>query len=294
MSRTARLIFNPAAGPRGRGPGVEAVLAALRSGGLDAEAAPTAAPGHATELAAEAARAGVEVAVAWGGDGTVREVTTGLLGTRTALGIVPGGTTNVVAIAFGLPSKALPAAARLGALPARPIDVGLCGGQPFLMQASSGPEAHLMERVAGSRLKAWLGLPGVILASVPVLLRYRFPEVVVRADGELVRCTGAMVCNISEVAGPYRVAPDGRFDDGQLELLVFRGRGLWATAGFAFALFFGRHLRRADTELRPVRHVVFEPSPGARLQLDGDAIDVPRPAETHLAPQRLLALVDAR
>ena len=60
--------------------------------------------GHATRFAHDAARRGVDVVVGFGGDGTLNEVATGIAGTDTALGVLPGGSTNVFARTIGLPN----------------------------------------------------------------------------------------------------------------------------------------------------------------------------------------------
>jgi diacylglycerol kinase (ATP) len=291
--RRAVLVYNPAAGRRRHGARLPAVLEALREGGIAAEPVPTERPHHATELARAAAAGGTaEAVIAWGGDGTVREIATGLVGTSVALGVLPGGTTNVVSIAFGLGRNPLRAARRLGRLEPRPIDVGLCDGRPFLMQASCGPESYLMHRVHQGALKTRFGLIGIMLHSLPILREYGYPEIEVVADGRAIRAASAMVCNISEVAGPFRMIPDGRFDDGRLELIVLHGRGMRAVVGFAADLFIGRHSRRRDVEILPVERVTLAGPPGSFVQIDGDAISVPHPVEVRLAEAKLLALVE--
>src|ERR1700687_3642851 len=102
--RRAALIYNPIAG-RGRLERVlEAVLRTCRREGFELDPVPPAAPGQATDLAGELAREGrVEAVFALGGDGTAREVACGLLGSQTRLGILPGGTANLMALALGLP-----------------------------------------------------------------------------------------------------------------------------------------------------------------------------------------------
>jgi len=289
--RRALLLYSPVSGRRRHAALLPRVLAALREAGLDARAEPTAGPGAATQAARTAVASGqVEAVVAYGGDGTVREVAAGLIGSPVALGVLPGGTTNVVSIAFGLGTDPLAAAGRLAALAPAPIDVGLCAGHPFLMQASSGIEAYLMARL-DSRLKHRFGFAGPVLQAFEALRRYSFPPVQFEADGRRDEAAGVMVCNISEVAGPYRMAPDGRFDDGRLELLVFRGRGRRAAAAFAIDLFRGAHSRRSDVEIRQVERVRLLGAPGAPVQIDGDALRQAHPVEIGLAPQRLLALV---
>ncbi len=80
------------------------VVAELREV-FDVTAAWPIGPDEARETAAEAAQDGFGVVVAMGGDGVVHHVANGIAGTDTALGIIPAGTTNVVARIFGLPSR---------------------------------------------------------------------------------------------------------------------------------------------------------------------------------------------
>lgn len=287
--RDGLLIYNPTSGMRRHARRLPRILEALRAGGIAAEAVASERRGQATELA-RAAAGSVDVVFAYGGDGTVREVAEGLYGSTTPLGVLPGGTTNVVAIAFGLPRDPVEAARRLCRAAPRAVDVGLCGGRPFLMQASSGVEAYLMARL-DPELKAWLGFAGAVLQALGVVLRYRYPQLELRVDGEPVTATGAMVCNIPEAAGPFRMVPEGKYDDGQLELLLFRGRGRAAVVSFCLDLYRGVHARRRDIEIRPVREVVFEGPAEAYVQLDGDALLEPYPVVVRLAERKLRALV---
>lgn len=291
--RLARLVYNPTSGRRRHRSRLEAILAALHAGGFEVEAVPTERRGHAIEIARAAAADGVETVFAYGGDGTVREVAEGLYGSQAALGVLPGGTTNVVSIAFGLGQDPVEAARRLCRVEPRPVDVGLCGGRAFLMQASSGVEAYLMARL-DPLMKARFGFAGAVMQAVGVFFRYRYPQIELRADGERIRATGAMVCNISEAAGPYRMVPEGAFDDGQLELLLFSGTTRASVASFCIDLYRGAHAKRGDVRIQPVREVVFEGPPEAFVQIDGDPMPAPHPIEVRLAPQRLMALVAGR
>ncbi len=291
--RRGLLIYNLAAGSGRHRARLQNLLRILRDGGIATEAVATQHPGHATTLARDAAAArSVDVVFAHGGDGTVREVAAGLLGTPVALGVIPGGTVNVVRIAFGLPARPEQAAARLCQLAPRPMDVGLCDGKPFLMQASAGSVAHVMARTQGSWLKARCGLAGIVAASLPALLDYGYPEIEAEIDGQPVRAYSVMVCNISELAGPYRMVPAGRHDDRQLEVALFHGKGFLAEASFSFDLYRGRHASRPDVAIRPMSVVRILGPRGLALQIDGDAIDARLPVELRLADERLLVLAE--
>jgi len=76
----------------------------------DVEVVETNRRGHATRFAHDAARRGVDVVIGYGGDGTLNEVATGIAGTDSALGVLPGGSTNVFARTLGMPNDPVAAA----------------------------------------------------------------------------------------------------------------------------------------------------------------------------------------
>ena len=131
--------------------------------------------GHATRFAHDAARRNFDVVVGFGGDGTLNEVATGIAGTETALGVLPGGSTNVFARTIGLPNDPVDAVDHLangidaGAF--EPIGLGQVNGRYFCFHTGVGFDAAVVERVEkrGS-LKRWLGHPLFIWAGVTTWL----------------------------------------------------------------------------------------------------------------------------
>jgi len=181
--RRGALVYNPVAGRRRATALRDAICAALAAGGWEVEAAPTAGPGDATPLAATLAREGrVEAVFAAGGDGTLREVAAGLLGSDVALAPLPMGTTNVLVRALGVPREPLAAARALAAGVRRPLAVGVCGETPFLMMVSAGLDAAIMGALSGP-LKARFGLGAVLAQGLGVWWRYPFPAVTAHWSG---------------------------------------------------------------------------------------------------------------
>jgi diacylglycerol kinase family enzyme len=293
--RRAALLFNPAAGSH-RTPRTAAALERLFTRrGVRLELLATGRPGEATALAREAAARGdLTCLFALGGDGTLREVAAGVLGSELPVAVLPGGTTNVVAGALGLPRSPL-AAARLlldrGEI--RSVDVGLAGGEPFLMQASAGLDARALAAVSPGA-KRRFGRLAVVAAGLVAWARYRFPEIELEADGERLRATGVAVCNLPEYAGPYRLAPGGSWEDGRLDLFLFRGHGRRAALGVGLALVRGRHAVRPEVEIRPVGEVRLLGPAGIDFQVDGDLLRPRLPLAIRLAPGRLRLLAPAR
>ena len=141
----------------------------------DVEMVETNRRGHATRFAHDAARRGLDVVVGFGGDGTLNEVATGIAGTDTALGVLPGGSTNVFARTLGMPNDPVQAVEYLAngidADGFRPIGLGQVNGRYFCFHTGVGFDAAVVERVEkrGS-LKRWLGHPLFIWAGLTTWL----------------------------------------------------------------------------------------------------------------------------
>lgn len=291
--RRAALIYNPAAGRGAIARRLDAVLAALRAGGFAVEPQPTGGPDGATRIARQLAADGhAEVVFAFGGDGTIREVAAGLLGSDVPLGILPGGTVNLLALALGLPPDSVAAAAVLARLPARTLDVGLAGDTPFLMMVSAGLDASLLGVLHGG-LKRRFGRAGIAGQGLAHWWSYPYPALEVEADARHARASFAAVANIPFYGGPYRLVPQARPDDGHLDLLLFAGTGRRATLGFALDLLRGAHLRRADVTVSPIQEVILHGPPGALAQIDGDLCREILPLRVRLAPTSLQVLAPA-
>ena len=116
-------------------------------GRYDVEAIDTQAQGHATELCHEAAEAGYDVVVAFGGDGTVNEVANGLAGTDTPLTCLPGGATNVYCRTLGIPGDVVDATEHLLGIAddfrPRRVDTGLVNGRHFVFASGIGLDASV-------------------------------------------------------------------------------------------------------------------------------------------------------
>jgi diacylglycerol kinase family enzyme len=141
----------------------------------DVEVVETNRRGHATRFAHDAARRGIDVVIGYGGDGTLNEVATGIAGTDTSLGVLPGGSTNVFARTLGLPNDPVEAvdflAAGIDAADFRPIGLGQVNGRYFCFHTGIGYDAAVVQKVErrGS-LKRWLGHPLFISAGLSTWL----------------------------------------------------------------------------------------------------------------------------
>jgi diacylglycerol kinase family enzyme len=132
--------------------------------------------GHATRFAHDAARRGIDVVIGFGGDGTLNEVATGIAGSDTALGVLPGGSTNVFARTLGLPNDPLAAVEHLAAGldddDPRPIGLGRVNGRFFCFHTGIGFDAAVVRAVEQrASLKRYLGHPLFMWAALTTWAR---------------------------------------------------------------------------------------------------------------------------
>jgi len=127
------------------------VIAKALSADFKLEVVDTEARGHATDLARDAVDQGFDAVLAFGGDGTINEACQELVGTDVAFGLLPGGTTNVMARSLGIPRDPVDAtafaASHLRSGTKRRINVGRLGARYFLFSAGMGLDAAVVRRV---------------------------------------------------------------------------------------------------------------------------------------------------
>lgn len=264
------------------------VIRKALAGDHDVELVETSRRGHATRLAQGAAADGVEVVVCLGGDGTVNETANGLVGTDTALGVLPGGSTNVFARTIGLPNDPIEAAAvLLEAMDARSIrrvGLGVVNGRYYTFHVGVGFDAALVEQVERrSGLKRWAGHPLFMYAGLSTWLRHydrRRPHFTVTfPDGDRVEdgyFTVAANTNPYTFVGakPFDIAPDATLDNGLSVVTVrsLRGDRLLRIMGKALkgdgALAKDRWIHyRPDVDALTIEAIDGRPFP---YQVDGD------------------------
>ncbi|HYP24633.1 MAG TPA: diacylglycerol kinase family protein [Actinomycetota bacterium] len=297
------LIVNARAGSvRAR---TKEVIAKALSADFKLEVADTLSRNHATELAADAVDRGFDAVVAFGGDGTVNEAAQTLVGTGVALGVLPGGSTNVMARSLGIPRDPVDATAyvaeRLRSGSRRSINVGDFGGRYFLFSAGIGLDAEVVKRVEGdpeakARSAEWTFVRKAVATGVREY-RGKSPWLTVEVEGhEPVRTLFAICCNGRPFTYfkrlPVEVCPRARLDGG-LDLYTLSKVRLGTVPRIAWSIFVTRsHVgwRNAHYfhDLEGFSLSADVPLP---VQVDGDYIGEQQEATVRLVPEGLEVLV---
>lgn len=289
------LIVNPAS-RRGASSLASARRAFVRAG-VRCEEHSTSAAGDAEQVAR--LRGGDYDAVfALGGDGTVMEVLQGLFGTKIPVGVLPGGTGNLVARALGIPLSVRRAVRQLLAGTTREIDLGMLGeGRVFAFAAGIGIDASMVARTSAAAKRRFGVLAYIVTAVRATLALERFAlEATVDGVTHRYRATSAMIANFGSVLGGWiRLGPGIQENDGMLDLCVFAP----ASARDAFRV--GWRLVRHDFRIDPAMHfhrgrtLLLRAEPSRAVQADGELLEGST-LQVTVAPRaaRVLVPLDSR
>lgn len=288
--RELPIVVNPAAGGGRAVRMARAAVEALRARGVTAEVVESAVPGEATALTAAWVRRGAPVVAAAGGDGTMHEAAQALVGTDTALALLPFGRGNDLAAALGIPTTVAGAVAVLVEGRRRRIDVARVGGRVACTVVSTGFDAEVASRcrMGWWRHLGWLAYP---VAAVTSLARLRPTPMVI--EGDFGRREGhyvlAAISNTGIYGGGIRVAPDSSPDDGRLDCCLIRHMPRPKLVLLMLAAYRGRHVGFAEVEVVRSRSVRVT-ADGLSVIADGESVGH-APFECHLEPGALQVLV---
>ena len=290
------MIVNPLAGAREASDELDRALKHLASMGWALNTRRTEERGDAEALARAAVRAGADIVVAAGGDGTINEAVNALAGTGVALGVLPLGTGNVWALEAGflkrpfLKPDLMAASRALGEGRIRQVDLGRIGDRFFLLWAGVGLDAEILEEIE-PEVKRRLGVLHYLEVGLRRGMNRPASEASFRIDGEELReeTILAVVSNVSLYAAVAEIAPQARADDGLLDILILKGGRMAAAKQLAWLVGKGR-IEDSLLVRRKARKIEIEASPPLPIQVDGDVAGA-TPATVEVAPGALRVLV---
>jgi YegS/Rv2252/BmrU family lipid kinase len=286
----ALVITNPAAA-RTAPVAVNAVMSTLRAAGWEAEVLATGGPGDARKLAEYGVAEGVDVVAVFGGDGTTMQAAAGLVGTEVALGVIPGGTGNLLAGNLRIPASPARAAKVLVSARPKPFDLGRMerpgGPQYFAVACGAGYDARVMAGTLSEHKRRW-GMAAYVATTLRLIADIRSTLHAITIDGVEYEANAAMVlvANCGEVIPPLvRLGPGIAPDDGMLDVVVMRAnnfsqsvRAVWdllriapGTLGEGAYVGYARG-REVRVESDPVQPVQLDGEPGGETPFSATVI----------------------
>jgi YegS/Rv2252/BmrU family lipid kinase len=222
-------------------------------------------------------RDNADIIVAAGGDGTVGEVATAIARTSVLLGIIPAGSTNIVARDLGIPRS--PSAAMdlitSDSFDVAALDIGWVGEHALVHMAGAGFDSRLFA-TANPRLKRRYGWLAYLVSGLRALFakpsHFLFQ---IEADGERFQVESPLVlgANGGTLATPrWRLHPAPRRDDGVLDLLIITAKRPTQIAATLGRALLGQLDRTPYVMHRPVKQVRIETDQPLPVQVNGDVL----------------------
>jgi YegS/Rv2252/BmrU family lipid kinase len=265
--------------------------------GLDV--AGTTRPGHAADLARAGVDDGVDLIAIYGGDGTTMIAVEGIIGSEVPVGLIPGGTGNLLAGNLRLPRS--PVAAARAAIHGTPrgIDLGRIEREGawryFAVGAGTGFDAELMASTSADAKRRW-GFAAYVTTGLSATRRLRVVPHRVVVDDVAHEMDAAMVlvANCGELAPPFlRLRSEIAPDDGWLDVVVAKASNLAESLEVVWWVLVGRSVASDRLWFARGQRVLVETEEPRPVQLDGE-LDAMTPFMAEVVPGALRVVAPGR
>lgn len=292
----ALLVTNPAAARMSPG-AIRRVCGVLQRGGLDVDVAGTTRPGDAADIARRGADDGVDLIAVYGGDGTAMQVVRGVVDRDIPIGLIPGGTGNILAGNLRIPMSPERAAEVVARGVTRRIDLGRVersdGAHYFAVNCGAGFDAELMAATSGAAKRRW-GMVAYVTEALRGLPDITSVAHRVTVDGRVIEANAAtvMVANCPELIPPYlRLRHNIQMDDGQLDVIILEATGVVSSVAVFTRLVLG--MAPGDgLQFASGRRISVEAAVARPVQLDGEPTGA-TPFEAEVVPGAVRVFVPA-
>lgn len=251
------------------------------------EVAFTERPGHATELARQT---DADIVVAVGGDGTVNEVASGLIGTNKVLAIVPCGSGDGLALHLGISRNPRRAVKTLNDGIITDMDCGLLDGKPFFCTAGVGLDADVAEKFGSAGRR---GLRSYISLAWNLWQHFHPETYTIGIDGGKIETPAVLITvgNANQWGNQARIASLASVQDGLLNLVIVKPFRTWEIPVLAAKLMLGRAHTSRRVRTFTGKHITIDrTSPGA-AHFDGDPVRKGTHLELQVVPHAIRVLV---
>jgi len=231
-------------------------------------------PNHAFELGRLAVSENYDAVVAVGGDGTINEIGSALLGSGVPLGIVPEGSGNGLALYLGIPMNESAAIRRINRFETEEVDIGTINGRHFFNMAGMGFDASVSDHFATENsIRGPLGYTRSVLN---VMMRFKPSVYTLAIDGrEYVRQAFMIsVANSPQYGNNAYIAPQASISDGILDVCIVREFPLHLLPKMVFHLFTKSADRSEYVEIIPGRDIRICRADRGPVHVDGEPVEM--------------------
>ena len=291
MKRKALFIINPIAGGKKKDGVPELIDQHLDKNAFDYHIIYTDGVSHAQQIATEAAGK-FDIVAAVGGDGTVNEISSAIVGSTTALGIVPFGSGNGLARFLGIPMDTAASIKTLGGYKVETIDSGLMNSQPFFNMAGMGFDAHIAEVFSHGKKR---GFFTYIKSTMQEIMSYRPEKYWLEIDGKKYERDAFIIsiANSSQWGNDVHIAPGASVQDGLLDICVISKFPVWRLPEIGARLMLKTIEASTYIEIIKGKDIHITRSGPGPIHLDGEPQVMQAGLHINIVPKSLKVIVGA-
>ena len=290
VKRKIVFVYNPISGSRRLIPVVPIIERFTDTDLYDFSIVSTQYKGHATELAREYAARGYDAVIAVGGDGTVNEVGRGLIGTDTALGIIPCGSGNGLARHLGIPMDPYKAVKWLDKSIFTEIDYGMMDHQPFFCTCGVGFDAKVSDSFSKSGSRGVLTYLESIMKEIATYHNETY-KLSFDNSSETFEAFFITCANADQWGNNAYVAPTASLQDGLLDVIAAHPFSVVDAPLIAFQLFNRQIDRNPNVSVRKCRELTITRIQEGPAHYDGEPVTLGREIHIELKQGGLKVLI---
>lgn len=288
MKKRIRFIINPISGGVKKAKVPQMIEEYLDHSLFDYDIAITQYKQHAKSIALESIREGIDIVCAVGGDGSVHEVGTSLVGSNVHLAIIPTGSGNGLARHLKIPLKTPKAIQNINGMFSVKMDTGLANDKPFLGVGGFGFDAFIAKRFDEYHIRGFWGYTQLIYEEYfsykPRKMKIEFEDETIK--GSFLMCS---IANSSEFGNGFCISPKSTVVDGQMEFVLLKQFPWWQTMGVLSRFFMKRIEGSKYIQIKSFKKArIFLEEPLAHY--DGEPFAVRKQINIEIVPKSLNVL----
>lgn len=295
MTDKRRMIFivNPISGTQGKKAILKWIDERLDRTLYEYEVVKTEYAGHATEIAANAVKEGIDIVVAIGGDGTINETARSLIHTNTALGIIPCGSGNGLARHLRIPMDPKAAIDILNENNQIQMDYGKINSIPFFCTCGVGFDAFVSLKFADSGKRGLLTyLENTLHESLtyqPETYEIENEEGTVRHKAFLIACG-----NASQYGNNAYITPQASLTDGLMDVTILEPFTVLDVPSLSFQLFNKTIDQNSRIKTMRAKKIKIHRNKPGVFHYDGDPIMGNEDLEVEIVPHGLNVITSSK
>lgn len=280
-------IINPISGGKKKVDIPKAILAEIDYDKFDVDIRFTERVGHAQEISKQCVEDGFDIIVAVGGDGTINEVASEMIGSDCILGIIPRGSGNGLARHLGISRSVNKALGLINSAHTFKIDTASINGKTFISIAGVGFDAKVAELFANSKKRGFLSYFKIIAEKYAT---YRPKKYSITLDSGKTMTTKALfisIANSNQFGYNTTIAPNAKLNDGKLDICIVKKPFLVEIPLIINLLLLRAIHLSPHVEIIPASKIIIVQSKNRKVNIDGEAIELGKELNIKVNPLSL-------